>query len=186
MLSTLLPRPNEFRMDEFRISLQLLTATCIIHIFSITGKGSFHNSLTLERELEAEMWLSCFWEVLNENLLQRTALKFLIWHCGAGPTACLSWEIPCSLGIKITWGGGLCHPLVMPHIFQYTLYSTWKAAAFAVKSQQMSRKTRGFWNCPTSWCRLLEQETKGTGGTPPRCNILPFFWDKKKTKPGPN
>lgn len=33
------PAANEFRTDEFGISLQLPTATYIIHIFPITGKG---------------------------------------------------------------------------------------------------------------------------------------------------
>lgn len=88
-------------MDEFRIGLQLSAATYINTYFSNHRERLFHDSLALQRELEAEMWPSCFWEILNENLLQRAALKFLIWCYSAGQTACHLWEIPCCLRIKI-------------------------------------------------------------------------------------
>lgn len=60
-------------MGEFSAGLlQLPTVTCTERS---RRERHFHDSLALESELDAEVWPSCFWEVLNENLLGKNCLS---------------------------------------------------------------------------------------------------------------
>lgn len=137
----------------------------------------FHDSRALERELQAEMRPSYFWEVLNEKLLQRTALKFLIWYCSVGPTACHLGEISYCLTIKIIWGRTLS-PFSNATQFPIIHYPLQEKQLHLPKDiNKWAERRGGLWNCLTSWCMLLGKETKRTGVTPSEC-IAILLWQR--------